>query len=64
MKKLLFIAVIAFAFTSCTKCQDCDCSASIDPSAGTEEVCQDEFDSKDDYNEAIAALEILGCDCK
>ena len=61
MKKLLFIAVIAFAFTftSCTKCQDCACDGFVD-----EEVCQDEFDSKDDYNEYIAALELLGCNCK
>ena len=61
MKKLLLLVAIAFAFTACNKCQDCDCSAW---DAGTEEVCRNDFDSNDDYNEAIAALELLGCDCK
>jgi hypothetical protein len=60
MKKLLLLLVIAFAFTACNKCQDCDCS-NLD--LGTEEVCKSDFDSNDDYNEAIAALELLGCNC-
>ena len=58
MKKLLLLVAIAFAFTACNKCQDCDCYDE------TEEICKSDFDSNDDYNEAIAALELLGCDCK
>jgi hypothetical protein len=28
------------------------------------EICQDDFDSKDDYNLAVAAIEAFGCDCQ
>ena len=57
MKKLLLIAIIAFAFTACNKCQDCTCEETIT------QVCLDDFDSNDDYNEAIVALENLNCNC-
>ena len=57
MKKALLIVAIAFVFTACEKCQDCTCEGA------TSEVCQDDFDSNSDYNEAILALEIVGCDC-
>jgi hypothetical protein len=57
MKRLLFLLSIVFAFSACNKCQDCTCN-----SVATE-VCQDDFDSNDDYNEAISALELSGCSC-
>ena len=57
MKKVLLLFVIVFTFVACNKCQDCTCVGA------TEEVCKDDFESNADYNEAIAALELLGCDC-
>ena len=57
MKKLLLIASIALIFTACNKCQDCTCDGY------TTEICKDDFDSNSDYNEAIVALEIIGCNC-
>lgn len=63
MKKLLylFVAVLAFGLTSCDKCVDCkDCAFAADG-----EICQEDFDSKDDYDDAVEAAEsTLGCDCK
>jgi hypothetical protein len=57
MKKILLVFVIAFTFVACNKCQDCTCDNV------TEEICKDDFDSNDDYNDAIVLLEALGCDC-
>ena len=57
MKKVFLLFVVAFAFVACNKCQDCTCGGT------TEEVCKDDFDSNADYNEAILALELLGCEC-
>ncbi len=62
MKKLLylFIAVLAFGLTSCDKCVDCTGCFGADG-----EVCQDDFNNKDDYDAFIASAEALsGCDCK
>ncbi len=63
MKKLLylFIAVLAFGLTSCDKCVDCTgCAGGADG-----EICQDDYDNKDDYDDAVALAEGFGgCDCK
>ncbi len=61
MKKLfpVFLLVVAFGATSCQKCVECDnCPLGISGDA-----CMDEFDSKSDYEQAIADAEALGCDC-
>ena len=58
MKNFLLLFVVALTLVACNKCQDCTCDNV------TEEICKDDFDSNDDYNQAIAALELLGCDCK
>jgi|GEM_PF-250299 hypothetical protein len=62
MKKinLLFagLALFAISFTSCSKCQDCECFGD------TEEICEDDFDSKSEYKDAITILEAFGCTCK
>ena len=57
MKKILFIFVISLTFIACNKCQDCTCAEAIT------EVCRDDFDSNEDYNKAIVALEVIGCNC-
>ena len=59
MKKLLLLlCVVAFGFTSCKKCQECTYAGQ------TEEYCEDDFDSKDEYEASIELLEALGADCK
>ena len=63
MKKLLLLVVIAFAFTACDKCQDCDCSNATYEQWESQEVCKSDYDSNDDYNEVIAAFETWGCNC-
>jgi hypothetical protein len=63
MKKLLyvFVAVLAFGLTSCDKCVDCTgCALGADG-----EICEEDYNSKDDYDDAVALAESAGgCDCK
>jgi hypothetical protein len=48
---------------SCSKrCKDCVCD-SVTDTPYIEEVCRDNFDSNEDYNEAIAILENVGRSC-
>ena len=62
-RTLLLLAVSALFFTSCKKCVECtDCAEGI--TLEQTEYCQDDFDSKDDYKEAVEFLEDLGCECK
>ena len=65
MKRFLLIASIVLTFTACNRCQDCTCNTYSYNQyyQYTEEVCRNDFDSNADYNEAIAALEIIGCNC-
>lgn len=62
-KTILLLAVSAFFFTSCKKCVECtDCPDEV--TLDQTELCQDDFDSKDDYNSAVALVEAFGCECK
>ncbi|MCB9192286.1 MAG: hypothetical protein H6602_11530 [Flavobacteriales bacterium] len=62
MKKILFpVLFVAFSIgvSSCQKCVECDnCPFGI-----TGDACMDEFDSKEDYEAAVANAEALGCSC-
>lgn len=63
MKKstLLFTALIALLISSCKPCVQCtDCAL------GTSgEICRKDYDSKEDYQDAIDAAEnVGGCNCK
>ena len=50
-------------FTSCSKCVDCtDCPD--EETLEQTEICQDDFDSKEDYNTAVALVEAFGCECQ
>lgn len=63
MKKLLylFVAVLAFGLTSCDKCVDC--TGCITGAGG--ELCEEDYNSKDEYDDAVALAESVGgCDCK
>jgi hypothetical protein len=68
MKKKLLqittIALISVFFTSCSKCVDCAGCPDESMPLGSTEICEDDFDSKDDYNTAVAAIEAFGCDCQ
>lgn len=63
MKKTIYllIALFGLGFTSCKKCVDCTGCAF---GAGGE-ICQDDYDTKDEYDDAVEAAEnVAGCDCK
>ena len=78
MKKLLFMAALAFMFSACNKCVECTNSnyqyaGEYNEYTGEyetygdriEEVCSDNFESKDDFNDYIALVEDEpGVDCK
>ena len=67
MKKILFIAALSFMFSSCNKCKECKPAAAEEdyyPDGYLIEVCSDNFESKDDFNNYIEAREDIGADCK
>ena len=60
-KKLLpmLLFVLALGASSCQKCAECDnCPFGING-----DFCVDEFDSKEDYDAAVANARAAGCDC-
>lgn len=68
---ILLFAIFAFALTSCSTCVECsDCPDDVTLTdadgmdATSVEICEDDADSKEEYNEAIAIIEALGCECK
>ena len=71
MKKILLIAIIAFSFTACNKCVECthdnyEYTGQDGDTYGDfiQEICSDNFESKDDFNDYIDALEDEGWECK
>ena len=57
---LNLIAILALAvvlLASCRKCQDCTCATT------TEEVCEDNFQTIEEYDAEIEALKDLKCEC-
>ena len=63
MKKLILPALVIglmMGFASCQKCVECDnCPLGVSGDA-----CVEDFNSKEDYEAAVANAEALGCDCK
>ena len=67
---ILFIS--SFTLISCSKkcveCADCPSDVTLTDASGNDvtvlEVCEDDFDSKEEYNEAITLTEAFGCECK
>ncbi len=63
MKKQFLLSLgvaLMLGFSSCQKCAECNnCPLGI-----SGDFCVDEFDSKADYDAAVANAEAAGCDCK
>ena len=61
---LLGTLFLLFTLTSCSKkcvvCADCPTEVTLEQT----EFCEADFDSKDEYNQAVALVEAFGCDCK
>ena len=61
--QIIAVALLSTFFTSCSKCVDCaDCPDEV--TLEQTEICQDDFDSKEDYNTAVALIEAFGCECQ
>jgi hypothetical protein len=62
--QLLAILFASFALVSCgNKCVECmDCPEEV--TLEQSEVCESDFDNKDEYDQAVAVIEAFGCDCK
>jgi len=61
MKKIMLFALVAagIGFTSCSKCKTCTISGSPDYT-----LCQEDFDTKEQYNAAVSLAELSGYNCK
>ena len=61
--QIIAVALLSTFFTSCSKCVDCaDCPDEV--TLEQTEICQDDFDSKEDYNTAVGLVEAFGCECQ
>ncbi|MEM7036663.1 MAG: hypothetical protein AAF570_06755 [Bacteroidota bacterium] len=50
------------ALAGCTRCVNCsDCPAGAEPESG--EYCENDFNSKEDFDQQIAIIEGFGCTC-
>lgn len=54
---LAFAVVFVMACTGCSQCQECTVNSN------TETICETEFDSSQQYEEAIADREASGATC-
>ena len=61
--QLFSLLIISIFFVSCSKCVECsDCADGV--TLDQTEFCEDDFDSKEDYDLAVDLVEALGCECK
>ncbi len=68
---ILLFAIGVFGLTSCSNCVECgtcpeDIILTDESGADVEslEICEDDADSKEEYDDAVAIIEGLGCECK
>lgn len=59
---IILVLLVVSLFTSCKKCQTC--TITVLGISVSDDVCQDDFDSKDDYKDAIKDIEDAGGKCK
>ena len=73
MKKyFIYVFLLSFMAIGCSKkcveCADCPDEVTLTDASGNDvdnlEVCEDDFDSKEEYDQAISVTEALGCECK
>ena len=75
IKSLLLFGILVFTFSSCNKCVECtndDYEITMLVEDGyyedygdyIQEVCSDNFESKDDFNDYIDDLEDMDWECK
>ena len=63
IQKTIMLLMTPILFYSCSKCVECtDCPTEV--SLEQSEICQDDFGSKEEYDEAVAVIRAFGCDCK
>jgi len=55
---LIALALGGLSLASCSKCQTC-----TDNDSPEVRICRDDYDSDDEYNNAIDVTEALGYDC-
>lgn len=55
--KTICFGLFVMMFSGCTRCEECTLHGA------TETLCETEFDSPDQYQDAIAEREILGATC-
>lgn len=73
MKKyIIYVFLLSFmaigCSTKCVECADCPDEVTLTDASGNDvdilEVCEDDFDSKEEYDQAISVTEAFGCECK
>ena len=62
LKNTILILMSCMLFYSCSKCVEC-ASCPEEVTLEQTEICQDDFDSKEEYDEAVAVIRAFGCDC-
>jgi hypothetical protein len=53
--KLALLSIVALTVVSCNPCVTCTSSSNND----SEQICREEFESQEEYEDAINALELL-----
>ena len=51
------IVILIFGLASCSRCEDCDLNGNV------ERICEAEFDSRNQYENAVADREAQGATC-
>ena len=67
IKSLLFFGILVFTFSSCSKCMECEGPNGYSHDGENDpyrEVCKDNFDSRNDYEDFIVQLEDSNYNCK
>ena len=65
MKKILFMVAAAFMFASCNKCMECENEWYADGEVNPyQEVCKDNFEDRNAYEDYIEEMEASGWECK
>lgn len=62
MKKIFYfisIMVLSSSFYACERCAKCTHAILNDS-----EICRENFDSEQDYQDAISAVEVIGYNCQ